>query len=166
MAEEMKLTSTAFEDGGWIPETYTCAGENINPPLQISGVPSGAKSLVLLMEDPDVNPKLAKDDVWYHWVIFNLRSTRKLIREGEEPNATAGEGSSNNMEYYGPCPPPPEGPHRYYFRLYALDTKLNLEEGAMGPEVKAAMEGHILAETALMAKAERGGRESQDEDNE
>lgn len=155
----MKLTSTAFEDGQKIPVRYTCAGENINPPLRIEDVPKGAKSLVLIMEDPDVNPKLAKDDVWYHWVVFNLRPSRKLIREGEEPNATAGEGSSNNLEYYGPCPPPPEGVHHYHFRLYALDTELELEEGATGGQVKKAMEDHVVEETALMGTYQRGNEE-------
>jgi len=153
---DMKITSSAFDDGGEIPKRYTCAGENINPTIHIDGVPEDAESLVLILEDPDVNPKLAEEGVWYHWVIFNLAPSRKLIREGEEPDAVAGEGSSDNLEYYGPCTPPPEGTHEYVFRLYALDEKLGLEEGATGAQVKHAMEGNIIAEAAYTGTYARG----------
>lgn len=149
----MKLTSPAFEHEGKIPAKYTCDGENINPPLKIADVPSGAKSLVLIMDDPDVPKYLRKDGMWDHWVVFNIPPGVREIKEGEEPQGTHGIGTGSNLNYMGPCPPDRE--HRYFFKLYALDTELNLPEKATKQQIEKAMEGHILAETQLMGRYKR-----------
>ncbi len=149
----MKLTSTAFEHQGKIPSKYTCDGANISPPLNISDVPSQAKSLVLIMDDPDVPKRLRKDGMWDHWVVFNIPASLTEIKEGEEPEGTHGIGTSNNLDYNGPCPPDRE--HRYFFKLYALDTELKLPEQAKKQQVEKAMEGHVLAKTELMGRYER-----------
>ena len=149
----MKLTSTAFENQGKIPSKYTCDGANISPPLSISDVPSQAKSLVLIMDDPDVPKHLRQDGMWDHWVVFNIPASLTELKEGEEPEGTHGIGTSNNLNYYGPCPPARE--HRYFFKLYALDTELKLPEKAKKQQVEKAMEGHVLAKTELMGRSER-----------
>lgn len=149
----MKLTSPAFEHEGKIPVKYTCDGGNMNPPLTIADVPSGAKSLVLIMDDPDVPKHLRKDGMWDHWVVFNIPPGIREIKEGEEPQGTHGIGTGCNLNYMGPCPPDRE--HRYFFKLYALDTELSLPEKATKQQVEKAMEGHILAETQLMGRYKR-----------
>jgi len=149
----MKLTSPAFEHEGKIPAKYTCDGENINPSLKITDVPSGAKSLVLIMDDPDVPKYLRKDGMWDHWVVFNIPASLREMKEGEEPAGTHGIGTGGNLNYMGPCPPDRE--HRYFFKLYALDTELNLPEKATKQQVEKAMEGHILANAQLMGRYKR-----------
>ena len=149
----MKLTSSAFEHEGKIPSKYTCDGDNINPPLAISDVPSEAKSFALIMDDPDVPKHLREDGMWDHWVVFNIPASLRDIKEGEEPAGTHGSGTSGNLDYFGPCPPDRE--HRYYFKLYALDTELDLQEKATKQQVEKAMEGHVLAEAELMGRYER-----------
>ena len=149
----MKLTSTAFEHQGKIPSKYTCDGANISPPLRLSDVPAQAKSLVLIMDDPDVPRHLRQDGMWDHWVVFNIPASLTELKEGEEPEGTHGIGTSNNLNYYGPCPPDRE--HRYFFKLYALDTELKLPEKAKKQQVEKAMEGHVLAKTELMGRYER-----------
>lgn len=114
----MKITSSAFENGQMIPAKYTCDGENINPPLQFEDIPPQAKSLVLIVEDPDAPAKL-----WTHWVLFNMSPNITFINENSTPgNAEVGVMDFGKNEYGGPCPP--EGTHRYYFKLYALSEKL------------------------------------------
>jgi len=149
----MKLTSSAFEHEGKIPAKYTCDGENMNPPLRIADVPSGAKSLVLIMDDPDVPKHLRKDGMWDHWVVFNIPASLREIKEGEEPEGTHGIGTGSNLNYMGPCPPDRE--HRYFFKLYALDTELNLPEKAAKQQVEKATEGHVLTKTQLMGRYKR-----------
>ena len=149
----MKLTSTAFEHQGKIPSKYTCDGANISPPLRLSDVPAQAKSLVLIMDDPDVPKHLRQDGMWDHWVVFNIPVSLTELKEGEEPEGTHGIGTGNNLNYYGPCPPDRE--HRYFFKLYALDTELKLPEKAKKQQVEKAMEGHVLAKTELMGRSER-----------
>ncbi len=149
----MKLTSTAFEHQGKIPSKYTCDGANISPPLRLSDVPAQAKSLVLIMDDPDVPKHLRQDGMWDHWVVFNIPVSLTELKEGEEPEGTHGIGTSNNLDYNGPCPPDRE--HRYFFKLYALDTELKLPEQAKKQQVEKAMEGHVLAKTELMGRYER-----------
>lgn len=149
----MKLTSPAFEQGGKIPAKYTCDGENINPPLTISDVPSEAKSLVLIMDDPDVPKRLRADGMWDHWIVFNMPPSLTEIVEGKEPEGIHGIGTGKNLDYYGPCPPDRE--HRYFFKLYALDTQLNLPEKATKKQVERAMTERILAKTELMGRYER-----------
>ncbi len=149
----MKLESSAFEAEGKIPSKYTCDGENINPALQISDVPSGTKSLVLIMDDPDVPKNLREDGMWDHWLVFNIPPETTEIPEGREPQGTHGLGTGGNLDYYGPCPPDRE--HRYYFKLYALDTQLDLPEKSNKEEIEKAMDGHIIAKTELMGRYER-----------
>jgi len=149
----MQLTSPAFVHEGRIPPRYTCDGPNICPPLKIAGVPQEARSLVLIMDDPDVPKHLRADGMWDHWVVFNIEPSLTVIEEGQEPEGTPGVGTGGNLKYYGPCPPDRE--HRYFFKLYALDTKLDLGAKATKPQVEKAMQSHILAQTELMGKYER-----------
>jgi Raf kinase inhibitor-like YbhB/YbcL family protein len=151
----MKMSSPAFEGSGKIPAKYTCDGDNINPPLKISDVPSATKSLALIMEDPDVPKNLRPDGMWDHWVVFNIPPGTAEIPEGREPPGTHGEGTSGNQNYFGPCPPDRE--HRYFFKLFALDSELDLKEKAKKSEVEKAMEGHILEKAELMGRYERSG---------
>ena len=149
----MKITSSAFGHEEKIPSKYTCDGDNINPPLSFSGIPADAKGLALIMDDPDVPKHLRPDGMWDHWVVFNIPPNLASLDEGEEPSGVRGIGTGQNLDYYGPCPPDRE--HRYYFRLYALDTELDLPEGATKKEVESAMEGHILEQAVLMGRYER-----------
>jgi len=151
----MKLASGAFEEGGKIPSKYTCDGDNISPPLKISDVPSGAKALALIMEDPDVPKHLRPDGMWDHWVVFNIPPDTKEIPEGREPPGVHGQGTGGNENYVGPCPPDRE--HRYFFKLFALDRELNLQAKTGKADVEKAMEGHILEKTELMGRYERTG---------
>ena len=144
----MKLTSSAFEHATPIPKDYTCDGKNINPPLTITDVPDDAKSLVLIMEDPDVPKHLRSDGMWDHWVIFNIPPDTRHIPEGQEPPGVHGRGTAGNTSYHGPCPPDRE--HRYFFKLYALDAMLDLEEGASKHEVELQMNAHILEQKELI----------------
>lgn len=150
----MQLTSPAFEHEGRIPAKFTCDGPNVCPPLEISGVPAEARSLTIIMDDPDVPKHLRPDGMWDHWVVFNMAPTLKAIGEGQEPDGTQGIGTGGNLNYYGPCPPDRE--HRYFFKLYALDTMLDLNAKATKSQVEAAMQGHILKQCTLMGRYERG----------
>lgn len=149
----MQLTSSAFKQGEKIPSRYTCDGTDVSPPLQIEGVPAAAKSLVLIMEDPDVPHYLRKDGLWVHWVLFNIPPQAQLIAEGKTPPSIPGVGTEGKTVYRGPAPPDRE--HRYFFLLYALDCQLSLSKGATKEEVVAAMQSHILEETQLMGRYER-----------
>ncbi|MCC6128226.1 MAG: YbhB/YbcL family Raf kinase inhibitor-like protein [Chlamydiae bacterium] len=149
----MKLSSSAFTSGKAIPRIYTCQGKNINPPLDIADVPSKAKSLVLIMDDPDVPPSVRLDRMYDHWVVFNIPPSARHIKENSMPPGILGKSTSGENEYVGPCPPDRE--HRYFFKLYALDEALSLQEGASKKEVLAAMKGHILEETELMGRYEQ-----------
>jgi Raf kinase inhibitor-like YbhB/YbcL family protein len=121
----MKITSKAFKHNGFIPKKYTCDGQNINPPLEFSNVPKSAKSLVLIVDDPDAPAK-----TWVHWLLWNISPDTKNIKEGnDEPQgAVSGITDFNKNGYGGPCPP--SGNHRYFFKLYALNKKLNLNPKA------------------------------------
>lgn len=143
----MKLTSSAFHDKTHIPKKYTCDGQNINPPLSIADIPKGTRSLALVMDDHDVPTYIRPDGTWDHWVIFNIPPDITLIEEGKEPQCVHGLGTGNNLKYYGPCPPDRE--HHYSFKLYALDTELNLPEKTTKKQLEQAMKGHILDETEL-----------------
>ncbi len=149
----MKLSSREFDHNSIIPPKYTCDGENINPPLQISNIPSGTKSLVLIMDDPDVPKRLREDGMWDHWIVFNIPPDTHTIPEGKEPPGIHGKGTAGNLYYYGPCPPDRE--HRYFFKLYALDKELGLKEGASKNTVENEMSGHILEQTELIGRYER-----------
>src|SRR5258707_22459 len=104
----MKLTSSAFKQGEHIPREYTCDGANISPPLIISDVPANTKSLVLILEDPDVPKYIREDQMWNHWIVFNIPPNTAQIAEGKEPAGQHGLGTGNNLNYYGPCPPDAE----------------------------------------------------------
>jgi hypothetical protein len=150
----MKLTSTAFQDKGIIPSRYTCEGKNINPPLDISGTPQNAKSLVLIMDDPDVPKTLRPDGMYDHWIVFNIPPHTRIIGENSVPAGIQGKNTGGKNQYIGPCPPDRE--HRYFFKLYALGKMVDLHPGATKKEVEKAMQGHIIAETVLMARYEKG----------
>jgi len=143
----MELTSSVFANEATIPARYTCDGEDISPPLEISGIPSGTTSLVLVMDDPD-----APVGVWDHWVAFNIEP-RDTIPEAIEDLGTPGNNSWGRTGYGGPCPP--SGTHRYFFTVYALDTVLDLVAGSGKEDVLTATEGKVLAEATLMGRYSR-----------
>lgn len=144
----LELTSPSFKHGGKIPRKFTCDADNVSPELNISGVPPFADSLVLIMDDPDVPAAVRADQMWDHWVVFNIPPRTSRIPENSQPQGIPGKNTGGDLSYQGPCPPDRE--HRYFFRLYALNTKLSLRPGATKSEVLKAMEGHIMAETELM----------------
>lgn len=153
----MQLTSPVFQHGERIPERYTCDGDrSLSPPLAIAGVPAGAQSLVLLMDDPDVPKALRPGGSFTHWVLFNIPPGTSLIPEGETVGVP-GVTTAGKTGYTGPCPPPQYEPvmHRYFFKLYALDTMLDLAEGASRDEIEAAMSGHVIAAAELMGTYSR-----------
>lgn len=152
----LTLTSPAFENGSSIPSRFTCDGDNMSPPLSWSGVPEGTKSLALIMDDPDVPKALKPDGVFDHWTLFNIPPETREIPEGGSVGVPGVNGAGKKA-YTGPCPPPQYEPseHRYFFRLYALDTMLSLSSGASKKEVLAVMQGHILAETELLGRYKR-----------
>jgi len=147
----MKITSPAFQHNTMIPAKYTCEGMDINPPLVVEDIPEKTKSLVLIMDDPD-----APVGTWIHWIVFNIPCTGKKleIKENSIPGVQ-GWNDFRRVNYGGPCPP--SGTHRYFFRIYALDTTLNLKEGAKRQEVEDAMKGHILASAELIGLYKKQG---------
>jgi Raf kinase inhibitor-like YbhB/YbcL family protein len=151
---EFKLTSDVFVDGDQIPSIYSCDGGDTSPALTWEGVPEESKSLVLVMDDPD-----APGGTWIHWVLFNIPAQVSQLPASIPANAELADGSLHGQnswgrsDYGGPCPP--SGTHRYYFKLFALDTELNLKPGATVDEVYLAMKDHVLAETALMGTYSR-----------
>ena len=145
----MNLTSPAFTQGQPIPVKFSCKGADVSPALVWSEPPTGTKSFALIMDDPD-----APMGTWVHWVLFNIPAAARGLPEGVPTSATLADGSvqgvtsARSAGYHGPCPP--SGTHRYFFKLYALDTALNLTSSADKKAVEAAMEGHILAQAELM----------------
>ena len=152
----MRLTSTMFENGGLIPEAYTCDDRNVNPPLTIVEVPEGTVSLALIMDDPDVPKNLLPEGVFDHWVVFNIPPTVREIAEDTPPEGVLGVGTRGDLGYRGPCPPDRE--HRYFFKLYALDVTLGLSLGSTKAEVERAMAGHIIEQAELMGRYDRARR--------
>lgn len=146
--EKLILSSSVFDSGGAIPSKYTCDGDNVNPPFEITGVNENVKSLVLIMDDPD-----APVGIWDHWVKFNIPVDTKIIEEAGELAGVSGKGTGGALEYSGPCPP--DGQHRYFFKLYAIDIELTLAEGSSKEEVEEAIDGHILQSVELMGTYER-----------
>lgn len=141
MAATMKITSTAFDDGENIPRKYTCDGDNVNPPITIEGVPAETESLVLIVDDPD-----APGGTWDHWVVWDIPPITEIL-ENSVPGVQ-GMNDSERQRYSGPCPP--SGIHRYFFKVYALDTTLNLDPSSTKPDVEEAMKGHVLAHGQLV----------------
>lgn len=149
MAFELK--SPKFEHGSKIPEPYTCDGNNVSPPLFWRDIPSGTKSYVLIMEDPD-----APRGTWDHWILFNIPAEINELGENTQelpPGTQQAKNSWDKLGYGGPCPPDRE--HRYFFKLYALDKALSLSSGSSKAEVEKAMQGHVLGTAELMSKYER-----------
>ena len=151
----IKLTSSAFAEGELIPAKFTCSGENVSPPLAWTNVPPEAKSLALVVDDPD-----APRGTWVHWVAYNLPPTTKELTEGipaQESIASGGQQGKNDfgkLGYGGPCPPP-GATHRYYFKLYALNTELTLPAGATKQDLLKAMYGHIIDQGQLLGRFKR-----------
>jgi hypothetical protein len=140
----MELKSPDFENNGLIPSRFTCDGENVNPTLDISGVPSDAQSLVLVMDDPD-----APHGTWVHWLVWNIDPNTERIVSGSIPaDAIEGMTDFGRPGYGGPCPP--SGTHRYFFKLYALDTKLDLASTANSKELLESLRDHIIATAELI----------------
>lgn len=150
----IKVTSTAFEEGTIIPAKYTCDGDDVSPPLAWKGVPEDAESIALICDDPD-----APMGTWVHWVVWNMPADKTGLEEGIASDRTLPDGTRQGMTdfkktgYGGPCPP--SGTHRYYFKVYALDTKLDIDGDSKKSGLVEAMEGHILAEGRIMGKYKR-----------
>ena len=149
----MHIASSAFDHNQNIPEKYTCDGEGISPPLSFSEVPEDAKSLVLINDDPD-----APGETWVHWIVWNISPKTEEVDEAATPEgAREGVTSFGKHGYGGPCPPAspakrgePSGTHRYFFKLYALDTELDIPEDADKFELEEAMDGHIIEEAEMI----------------
>ena len=144
--ENMKIKSPEFENGQNIPSKFTCEGEDVNPALTIEDIPEGTKSLSLIVDDPD-----APVGLWVHWVVFDIPPASRM-KENNIPGKQ-GINSSRGMNYHGPCPP--SGTHRYFFKIYALDTVLNLKEGISKAQLENAMQGHILDKAELVGLYKR-----------
>lgn len=157
----MKVTSTAFADRGEIPAVHTCEGRDIAPALQFSGVPAGARSLALIVDDPDAPDPRAPRMTWVHWVLANLPANSAGLPEGVAPAAlpkgtVEGLNDWKRTGYGGPCPP--IGRHRYFHKLYALDVELGDLKHPTKAQVEAAMRGHVLAHAELVGTYEKTGR--------
>lgn len=138
---DMKITSPEFENNSFMPERFTCQGEDISPLLTIEGVPEEAKTLALIVDDPD-----APMGTWVHWVVYNIPVVSSI-----EENSIPGQEAMNDFgrkNYGGPCPP--SGVHRYFFKLYALDTEIDLRDNARKRDLEKAMQSHILAQSELI----------------
>ena len=144
----MKITSSAFHEGGDIPPKFTCDASDTSPPLQITGIPSEAKSLVLIADDPD-----APGGLFTHWLVWNIPPQTSSIAEGSAPKGVQGANDFGKSGYRGPCPPP--GRHRYSFKIFALDRELELRSGAKRSQVDAAMKGHVIAQGELVGRYAR-----------
>jgi Raf kinase inhibitor-like YbhB/YbcL family protein len=138
---QLSISSAAFAQGGDIPQQYTCKGGGDNPPLQIDNIPADTQSLALIMDDPD-----APKGLFTHWLVWDI-ATANTIAENSNPGIS-GTNSAGKTGYHPPCPP--NGRHRYYFKLYALDTALDLPAGVERSTLENAMQGHIVAEGGLM----------------
>jgi len=145
----MKLTSPAFDNESFIPEVYTCVGSDINPRLDITDIPEKSASLALIMDDPD-----APGGTFVHWVVYDM-PVMPSIEEDSVPGIQ-GANDFQRVDYGGPCPP--GGTHRYYFKLYALDRKLELQPGVKKAELEQHMQGHILGRAELMGRFTKEGR--------
>lgn len=149
----MEIRSSAFFIGNTIPSEYTCDGKNISPPLQWEAPPEGTRSFALIVDDPD-----APNQTFTHWVLYNLpaecRELREHAQDGNLPTgAMQGKNDFNQLGFGGPCPP--SGTHRYFFKLYALDRRLDLQPGVTRAELRRAMEGHVLDAAEVMGRYAR-----------
>jgi Raf kinase inhibitor-like YbhB/YbcL family protein len=144
----MKITSSAFQEGGNIPSKFTCDGGDSSPPLRLAEIPSGAKSLALVVDDPD-----APSGLFTHWIVWNISPKTNAIAEGSAPQGVQGTNDFGKSGFGGPCPP--SGTHRYYFKIFALDRELNLASGTKRNQLDAAMKGHVVAQGELMGRYSR-----------
>ncbi len=154
----LKMSSTAFEEGGEIPARFTCEGADTSPPLAFSGVPAGAKSLALIVDDPDAPDPKAPRMTYVHWVLYDLPPDTKGFPEGMKQLPEGAKEGINDWKrtgYGGPCPP--IGRHRYFFKLYALDTKLAGLDKPTKNAVLKAMQGHVLAEAQIIGTYQKTG---------
>lgn len=150
-----ELTSDAFDDGGTIPTKHTCEGDDVSPPLAWSDPPEGTESFALIVDDPD-----APNQTWDHWILYDLPEHARELPEDVGPaqrleqlgEAAQGRNDFGDVEWGGPCPPPGDEPHRYSFRLHALDATLGLDPGVAKPALEDAMEGHVLATAELTGR--------------
>ena len=151
----LNITSSAFTNGGNIPRKYTCEGEDASPDLSWSGVPEGTESLALIVDDPDAPDTAKPQRVYVHWVVYNIPPTTHGIPEGGSlaSGPITGTNDWGKQEWGGPCPP--VGRHRYFFKLYALDTTLDLSS-AKKADLENAMKGHILGQAELMGTYQKG----------
>ena len=153
MTVQMKIASAAFEHGASIPKRYTCEGEDLSPPLQWSGVPAGARSLALIVDDPDAPDPAAPKMTWVHWVLYNLPPATTHLDPGVAPSTLPvgtlqGRNDWKRTGYGGPCPP--IGRHRYFHKLYALDAMLPDLKQPTKDQLLKAMDGHVLAQGELI----------------
>jgi Raf kinase inhibitor-like YbhB/YbcL family protein len=144
----MKITSSAFQESGTIPSKFTCDGSDTSPPLQITGVPSEAKTLVLIADDPD-----APGGLFTHWLVWNIPPQTNSIAEGGVAKGVQGTNDFGKSGYGGPCPP--SGAHQYAFKVFALDRELDLRSGAKRSQLDAAMKGHVIAQGELIGRYAR-----------
>jgi len=153
--EKISVLAEGFNEGDMMPGEFTCKGKDISPSISWKGIPEGTKSVTLIMDDPD-----APAGTFVHWVIYNMPAHTRDLPKGMLPDKILADGSMQGMTdfgetgYGGPCPPPGK-PHRYFFKVYALDMKLNLPAGASKSQVESAMKGHILADGVLMGRYQR-----------
>jgi hypothetical protein len=145
---KMKITSSVFQEGANIPSKFSCDSANTSPPLQIADVPAGAKSLALIVDDPD-----APSGLFTHWAVWNISPQINAIAEGNATKGVQGTNDFGKSGYGGPCPP--SGTHRYYFKIFALDRELDLPVGAKRSQLDAAMKGHVVAQGELMGRYSR-----------
>src|SRR5579885_2254223 len=148
-----RLFSSSFAEGGWIPALHSCEGADLSPSLEWSGEPAETRSFALIVEDPD-----APSGIWTHWLLYDIPPNVRQLAQGFHSSALGLKGANDfgKLAYGGPCPPKGHGPHRYFFRLYALDVHtLGLPAGVKRTELLAAMRNHILAETHTMGRFER-----------
>lgn len=149
----LKLTIPAFAEGGLIPKLHSCDGADISPSLEWSGEPPDARSLTLIMDDPD-----APAGTWNHWLLYDLSPSVRSLAQGYKPGKLGQSGTNDfgKLGYGGPCPPKGHGAHRYFFKLYALDVPaLGLPSGAKRAQIDQAMKGHVRAEAHYMGRYER-----------
>jgi len=150
----IKLESPTFEEGGMIPSKYTADGESISPPLKWASVPEGTKSFALVSDDPD-----APMGTWVHWVMWNIPADARQLAENIPPDENLPNGSRQGITDFGTYgyggPAPPSGTHRYYFKIFALDTKLDLPGSSRKADLLKAIEGHVIAEGQLIGKYKR-----------
>ena len=141
--KKLTLTSPEFEPNSLIPEKYTCLDSDINPPLAIENIPQDTVSLALIMDDPD-----APVGTWDHWIVWNILPTEMIEENSVPEGSTQGKNSWGRNNYGGPCPP--SGTHRYFFKLYALDTRLDLDASATKQDLENRMDGHIIEKTEMI----------------